>query len=102
MLPRLLVSGNDGAVVTRATFNLFHKPRLRRRVALEKPQQQLHDLFAAGGAGVGAVATEVVAFPDQVVALAAFDAVGPEIRAPEDNRRFHRALGGVAIELGVA
>ena len=81
---------------------LLHKPGPRMGVGLEEVQQLLGHFLAAGVAGMGAVADQIAAFPNQPVTLAGRHAVGPEIRTPKQQRRLHRAPFGVVIQAGVS
>jgi len=50
---------------------------------------------------MGPVGGEVIPGPDQGVAFAALDAIGPEIRSPEEQRRFSLALDRIEVKRGV-
>jgi hypothetical protein len=54
-------------------------------VGFEELQQQVGDLFAAGLRWVHAVFPQVLAFPDELVALAGRDAIRPQIGAPQQD-----------------
>ena len=92
----LLPQGEEGLHPSR-----LDEPGFGQGVGLEEGQQLPGDFFAAGVAGVGAVAGQVLAFVDQLVALARGDAVGPEVGAPEEERGLDRPAGGVEIERGI-
>ena len=58
-----------------------------RTQTLSKLAEELvGDFLAAGVAGVGAIGSGIVLFPDELVAGAALGAIGPEVRAPEQAK----------------
>src|SRR5262249_55315271 len=79
-----------------------HKPRTRKFIALEEPKQHVRDLLSPALTRMRPVARQVLAFPDDSVALARGCAVAPEVRAPEQERCLHCAARRVIVEVGVA
>src|SRR5262249_25548900 len=77
------------------------KPRSRERIFLEESQQHRGDFLAAAWARMSAVAGKILTFPYQAVRLARRRAVGPEVRTPEKQWRFHRALLHITIKRGI-
>ena len=69
-------------------------------VGLEELQELVGNLLAPARAGMDSVAGQVLAFPDQAVALAGRDAVRLEIGPPQQERRLHRALPRVVVQPG--
>ena len=63
----------------------LRKPPPRQRIGGEEFEQLLRDFFTAAVAGMGAVCAEVFLGVFEVVELAAFFAIGPEIRTPEEK-----------------
>ena len=79
-----------------------NEPRLRRGISLEEIEQKARDLGAAGLAGMGAVGREIPRLVSQGTHGTRRGAIGPEIRAPEEQRRSHRATHSVEVELCAA
>src|SRR5262245_19202030 len=66
----------------------FDEPRLRVRIVLEERQHQFADLFRPCRTLVCAVVGDIFRLPGEAVVFTRGLAVGPEIRAPEQYRRF--------------
>src|ERR1043165_6320886 len=82
-------------------FAWFQKPPARAFVRLEKVQQQCGRLLAAGFVGMELIRAHLVLRPRQSVKLARRVALRPEIRTPEDERRFHFTARGIEVELRI-
>ncbi len=70
-------------------------------IGLEKVQQLFGHFLAAGITGMSAVASEISAIPNQSVTLARCRPVGPKIRPPQQQWRFHVAPFRIVIQVGV-
>ena len=67
-------------------------------VGLEEVEQLFGDFLSARVAGMGAISPQIAALPDKPVTLARCGPVGPEVGAPEQQRRFPVAPFGNAVK----
>ena len=70
-------------------------------VGLEEAEQLIGHFLATRIAGMGAIADQIAALPNEPVAFARRGSVGPEVRAPKQQRRFHIAPFRIVIQVGV-
>jgi hypothetical protein len=78
------------------------KPRSGHRVGLEEIKKLHVYLSAARFLRVHQGRSHRAGTVDQIVLLASFCPVRPQVRAPGHPRRPHRALGKVVVQLGIA